>query len=323
MITYEILNNLLKPIAPLTHDRDIQEIMINAGDNIWIEKAGVMTKTQIKIDEKVLLNAIMVMNFANNKEGKGSPIIEGILPDGSRVGGAIPPVSKTACLSIRKFTKVKKDLDDYGIAGIGEKAIEQRANKPDNLKDYLIETIRSNKNIIVSGGTSSGKTTFFNVLLKYLDNNDRVITIEDIFELEVNVPNKVALSAAKYENYDISINDLVKLSLRMRPDKIILGEIRGAAGFDLMWAFNTGHSGGSTIHANSIRATLSQLEMYVLMAKVDWDYKTMQKFIANNVNTIIWLNRTKINGADIRGIGEIAEIKGINKDGDYELEKIF
>ncbi len=305
MITpYSILKDTLFPLEELLSNDDIQEIMINSDDNIWIEEKGVQKKTAISINNDMLLASMELLARAVNLElTEKNPLLEARLEDGSRVAGAIPPVSDYPCLSIRKFSRLNPDIEDYG------------------LKSEIVETLKNivsgKSNFLIAGGTSSGKTTFFNALLKKLDKTDRVIIIEDTKELKVESPNAVRLLAKTSRDVHVTQRDLVKLSLRLRPDKIILGEVRDASAYDLLSALNTGHSGGSTIHANSAGEALIRLETLVLQAQVGWPYEAIKKFIADTINFVVYLERNK---AGQRTVKEIKKITGY--DGDYRLEDL-
>jgi len=305
MITaYEILKDTMKPLNPLLLSDYIQEIMINSPDNIWIEEKGIQKKTDVVISFDMLMASMELLARASNQElSLRQPLLEARLEDGSRVAGAIPPVAESPCLSIRKFSKFNPTLNDYGLT--------------ENTVEFLKAIVKSKDNFLIAGGTSSGKTTFFNAVLKELDKTDRIVVIEDTKELKIDCPNIVRLESKADPQINISMRDLVKLSLRLRPDKIILGEVRDASAYDLLAALNTGHSGGSTIHANSAHESLSRLETLVLQAQVGWPYDAIKKFIADTINFVIYLERDKQGHRSIREIKKIA-----GYDGDYRLEDI-
>ena len=305
MITpYEILKDTLSPLEEILSKDDVQEIMINAPDNIWVEERGVLKRAQVVISEDMLLASMELLARAVNLElTEKNPILEARLEDGSRVAGAIPPVSAYPCLSIRKFSKFNPDIEDYGLS---ERVIE-----------ILKNIVKGKSNFLIAGSTSSGKTTFFNALLKKIEREDRIVVIEDTKELKIEAPNVVRLEAKLTGETHVTQRDLVKLSLRLRPDKIILGEVRDASAYDLLSALNTGHSGGSTIHANSAREALIRLETLVLQAQVGWPYEAIKKFIADTINFVIYLERNK---EGKRSIKEIKKITGY--DGDYAWEEL-
>ncbi len=305
MITpYEILKDTLSPLEEILSKDDVQEIMINAPDNIWVEERGVLKRAQVVISEDMLLASMELLARAVNLElTEKNPILEARLEDGSRVAGAIPPVSGCPCLSIRKFSKFNPDIEDYGL---GPK-----------VTGILKDIVKGKSNFLIAGGTSSGKTTFFNALLKKIEREDRIVVIEDTKELKIEAPNVVRLEAKLTGETHVTQRDLVKLSLRLRPDKIILGEVRDASAYDLLSALNTGHSGGSTIHANSAREALIRLETLVLQAQVGWPYEAIKKFISDTINFVIYLERNK---EGKRSIKEIKKITGY--DGDYVAEEL-
>lgn len=305
MITpYEILKDTLSSLEEILSKDDVQEIMINAPDNIWIEERGVLKRAQVVISQDMLLASMELLARAVNLElTEKNPILEARLEDGSRVAGAIPPVSDYPCLSIRKFSKFNPDVEDYGLKT--------------EVTETLERIVKGKSNFLIAGGTSSGKTTFFNALLKKIDKTDRIVVIEDTKELRLESPNVVRLEAKLTGETHITQRDLVKLSLRLRPDKIILGEVRDASAYDLLSALNTGHSGGSTIHANSAKEALIRLETLVLQAQIGWPYEAIKKFIADTINFVIYLARNK------EGKREIKEIKKIiGYDGDYVTEEV-
>jgi pilus assembly protein CpaF len=305
MITpYEILKDTLSSLEEILAKDDVQEIMINSPDNIWVEERGVLKKADVVISQDMLLASMELLARAVNLElTEKNPILEARLEDGSRVAGAIPPVSDYPCLSIRKFSKFNPDIEDYGLKGEVIRTLES--------------IVTGKSNFLIAGGTSSGKTTVFNALLKKIDKTDRIVVIEDTKELRIEAPNVVRLEAKLTGETHVTQRDLVKLSLRLRPDKIILGEVRDASAYDLLSALNTGHSGGSTIHANSAREALIRLETLVLQAQIGWPYEAIKKFIADTINFVIYLARNK------EGKREIKEIKKITGyDGNYVMEEV-
>ncbi len=297
---YSILKDTLFPLEALLADDNIQEIMINSPDNIWIEKEGISNKSDVAINTNMLLASMeLLARVANQDLSLQHPLLEARLEDGSRVAGVIPPVSDYPCLSIRKFSKFNPNIEDYFLK--------------DSVVKLLTDIIYRRNNFLIAGGTSSGKTTFFNALLKKLDKTDRIIVIEDTKELKIEAPNMVRLET----KLGTLQRDLVKLSLRLRPDKIILGEVRDASAYDLLSALNTGHSGGSTIHANSAHEALLRLETLVLQAQTGWPYEAIKKFISDTINFVIYLERDK---KGMRSVKEIKKITGYN--GDYIMEEV-
>ncbi len=297
---YSILKDTLFPLEALLADDNIQEIMINSPDNIWIEKRGILNKSNVVINTNMLFASMELLARAAKQDlSVNHPLLEARLEDGSRVAGAIPPVSEYPCLSIRKFSRFNPNLENYSL-------------KP-SVVQLLTDIIYARNNFLIAGGTSSGKTTFFNALLKKVDKTDRIVVIEDTKELKIGSPNIVRLEA----KLGTLQRDLVKLSLRLRPDKIILGEVRDASAYDLLSALNTGHSGGSTIHANSAHEALLRLETLVLQAQTGWPYEAIKKFISDTINFVIYLERDK---KGIRSVKEIKKITGYN--GDYIMEDV-
>lgn len=300
---YNVLAEILLPLDKFLASDSVQEIMINDYRNIFVEEGGILKKTGIVIDPEMMVAAMNLLAKAVNEElSSQNPILEARLEDGSRVAGAVFPVVENPCLSIRKFSNINPSIYDYGL--------------DEGLIGILKNLIVSKKNFLIGGGTSSGKTTFFNALLKEADFEERIIIIEDTKELKLDAPNLIRLEAKK--DAKVSMRDLLKLSLRLRPDKLILGEVRDAAAFDLCQAFNTGHSGGSTIHANSARQSLTRLETLVLTANTGWELAAIRSFIANSIDILVFLEKVK----GKRRIKEISKLEGIDDKG-YSLKNIY
>jgi len=300
-----LLQNALKPVSQYMSDEHVQEIMINGPNDVWVESNGAPKKVDVAISEIEIRSAITLLaklSQKDAKEGTKDSIIDARM-DGFRIAAALTPVAvhgHTICIrkhSIKKFT-----LEDY----LGFGAINQ------STYDLLLKIVDERKNVIIAGGTSSGKTTFLNAVINKIDDSERVITIEDTHELSVNSPNWVAFEANSQAG--ITIRDLVKLSLRYRPDRIILGEVRGGEAFDLMQASNTGHDGSfATLHANSGRGALSRLETMVMTAGIGWPLDAIRTEIGSTFNYVIFLKRMLENGKTVRGIKEILEVNGYDQ----------
>lgn len=308
----EIFNALRKLdiLQELIEDESITEIMINGINNIFIERKGRIFISEKRFISKGKLEDVIQQMVAecNRIVNEASPIVDVRLKDGSRVNIVLPPVALNGpIVTIRKFPKERitmKQLIEY-------ETIDKEISK------FLIEAVEARYNIFISGGTGSGKTTFLNVLSDYIPREERIITIEDNAELQItNLPNLVKLEArnANLEGEgEISIRDLIRTSLRMRPDRIIVGEVRGAEAIDMLQAFNTGHDGSiSTGHANSPRDMLSRLETMVLMG-IDLPLPAIQRQIASGIDILIHLGRLRDKS---RKVLKIMEVLG------YEQEKI-
>lgn len=306
----------LGPLEDLIADDGVTEIMVNAHDEIFIERAGRIQKSDVVFsNERACLAAIeRIVTPLGRRIDESSPLVDARLKDGSRVNAVIPPVAlRGPSISIRKFAKRRllgEDLLKYG-------SLDER------MLEFLTIAVRERRNIVVSGGTGSGKTTLLNILSNFIPDADRVVTIEDAAELKLVQPNLVALEArpANMEGKgQITIRDLVKNALRMRPDRIVVGECRGGESLDMLQAMNTGHEGSlTTAHANNPRETLSRLEVMVMMAGMDLPMTVVREQIASAVNLIVHQRRYPCGS---RKVSHITEITGI-ESGTIQMQDIF
>jgi pilus assembly protein CpaF len=313
---FETILPFLKPIEHLILDESISEVMINGPDRIFIEKAGFIEPVQgVNLGEKSLM--VAVKNIARRLGGdisESKPILDSRLPDGSRVAAVIPPCSVNGVtLTIRKFNARHFGVEDLVQAGTLEQCL---ANQ---LENYIL----AKKNILIAGGTGSGKTTMLNVLGKFIPPDERVLLIEDTSEIHIDQDNLVRFEARQPQNGlpAITIRDLLKASLRHRPDRIILGEIRGGEAFDLLQLLNTGHSGSlSTVHATSARQGLARFTSCVLQSGVDLPYRAIKTNVGDSVNVVVHLERRP----GRRFVSEVVEIHGYDPDRDeYNYGFIF
>ena len=296
------------PISPLLRSDKVDEIMVNGPGLIFVESRGKIYETGARFFNDRHLHTIIqrIVEPLGRHIDDASPMVDARLPDGSRVNAIIPPLAlKGASVTIRKFAKKKLSAEDLIAFGSMTPGIDL----------FLREAVRAAQNILVSGGTVSGKTTLLNVLSQYIPADERVITIEDSAELKLSHRNLVSLESrpANIEGKGrIQIRDLVINALRMRPDRIIVGECRGAEAMDMLQAMNTGHDGSlTTCHANSPRDAVSRLENMVLMSGIDFPITAIREQIASAVNLIIQQNRLP-DGS--RKIVQISEITGREKD---------
>ena len=298
-------------------DDDITEVMINGTDEIFIEKSGKIERLNQSFESQRKLEDIIqrIVGRAGREVNQSNPIVDTRLPDGSRVSVVLPPVAlKGPTLTIRKFSKTPMTV---------EQLIKYKSITPQIAK--VLETfVKAKYNIFISGGTGSGKTTFLNALSNYIPNTERVITIEDSAELQiVGIDNLVKLETRNSNSSGkgtITIRDLIKTSLRMRPERIIVGEVRGAEALDMLQAMNTGHDGSlSTGHANSTKDMLSRLETMVLMGAEGLPLEAIRQQIASAVDIIIHLSRLRDHS---RKTMEITEVVGL-KDGEIELNPLY
>ena len=310
---HELLMNSLRSVQELLSDPLVQEVMINAPNDVWVERAGVgISKTDICISDVEIRSTIRLLASLEDKDvrDKGKDSIVDARITGFRFAAAMKPTSLNGpSISIRKHSPVHLGLEDYVKQGA---VSEEMAAL---LRSMIIEK----KNVLVAGGTSSGKTTFVNALIGEVDGADRVVTIEDTQELAVKAPNWVALVSNEQEG--VTTRDLVRLSLRFRPDRIIVGEVRGAEAFDLLDASNTGHDGCmATLHANDSHGALSRFESLVLRSGINWPHNAIKAQIADSFDYVVHMAR--VNGK--RLLKEILAVKGFNySTGQYETETIF
>ena len=306
----------LDVLQDLIDDRQVTEIMVNGPDCIFVERAGKLTRVKSRFSSPEKLDDVIqqIVGKVNRVVNESSPIVDARLPDGSRVNVVTAPVAlEGPILTIRRFPEVPITMDkliSYGSI-TGEAAA------------FLETLVMSGYSIIVGGGTSAGKTTFLNALSNYIPKTERIITIEDNAELQIQgVPNLVRMEAKQANmegNAEITIRDLIKSSLRMRPDRIIVGEVRGGEAVDMLQAFNTGHDGSlCTIHANSTYDMLSRLETMVLMA-FPLPLAAIRRQISSGVDILVHLGRLRDHS---RRVLEIAEVDGMDRD-EVRIHSLF
>jgi pilus assembly protein CpaF len=312
-IRQQIFNEILDemtgfgPIQPLLDDPDISEVMVNGPKKIFIEKSGKVTKSAVTFDDDdhVLRIIDRIILPLGRRVDADSPTVDARLPDGSRVNAVIRPVSIDGpCITIRKFKKDKlsvQQLIDYG-------------SLTQNMGEFVRACVLAHLNIVISGGTGSGKTTLLNVLSSFIPDGERIVTIEDAAELQLQQDHVLRLET-KVANTDgkgaVSIRDLVRNALRMRPDRIVVGECRGGEALDMLQAMNTGHDGSlTTLHANTPRDALSRLETMVLMSGMDLPIKVVRQQISSAVDLIIQQTRLKDGSRKVTAITEVIGMEG-------------
>jgi pilus assembly protein CpaF len=305
---FETILPFLKPIEHLILDDAISEVMVNGHDHIFIEKAGFIEPIEgVSLGEKSLMVAVKnIARRLGDDISESKPILDSRLADGSRVAAVIPPCSVNGVtLTIRKFNARHFGVEELVKAGTLERWL---ANQ---LEGYVL----ARKNILIAGATGSGKTSMLNVLGKFIPCDERVLLIEDTSEIHMAQDNLVRFEARQPQNGlpAVTIRDLLKASLRHRPDRIILGEIRGSEAFDLLQLLNTGHSGSlSTVHATSARLGLARFTSCVLQSGVDLPYRAIKTNIGDSVNVVVYLERRP----GRRFVSEVVEIHGYDPDRD-------
>jgi pilus assembly protein CpaF len=313
---FELILPFLRPIQHLILDPEISEIMVNGPEQIFIEKGGHLYAVPgVKLTSQSLVVAVKnIARRLGNDISEANPILDSRLPDGSRVAAILPPCSiQGVALTIRKFNSHRfkmKDLIDLGAVTT-------------DLAEQLKRYIDDRKNILICGGTSSGKTTLANILTEFIPDNERIVLIEDTAELQIQKENILRFEARRDQNGlpAVTIRDLLKATLRHRPDRIILGEIRGGEAFDLLQLLNTGHSGTiSTVHANSAAQGISRFTSCVLESGVDIPYRAIKTNIADSLNIIIQIERRP----GTRFVSNVLEIRGYAPEADqYELHHVY
>lgn len=305
----QVLNDLLGygPIQALLDDEDITEIMVNGPKKVFIEKKGQLTKSNVSFDDDghVLRVIDRIILPLGRRVDADTPTVDARLPDGSRVNAVVRPVAIDGpSITIRKFRKDKLKTEDLINFGSLTK----------QMAEFLEACVKARFNIVISGGTGSGKTTLLNVMSGFIPESERIITIEDAAELQLQQDHVMRMET-KSANIDglhaVSIRELVKNSLRMRPDRIVVGEVRGGEALDMLQAMNTGHDGSlTTVHANTPRDAISRIETLVLMAGMDLPLKVVRQQISSAVDVIVQQTRLKDGQRKVTAVTEVAGMEG-------------
>jgi pilus assembly protein CpaF len=294
------------PLEKLLADDSITEVMVNGPHNVWIERQGRLYQTHVRFTDEAHLRRIInkIVGTIGRRVDESSPMVDARLPDGSRVNAIIPPLSLSGPLvTIRKFSRKRLGLEELIKLGtLNREGVE-----------LLEACIRGELNILVSGGTGSGKTTLLNAMSTAISDDERIVTIEDAAELQLDQRHVLRLESrpANIEGEGaIPIRELVRNSLRMRPDRIIVGEVRGAEALDMLQAMNTGHDGSlSTVHANSSRDALSRIETMVLMAGFDLPMRAIRQQVASALDLIVQLERMPDGSRRVTAISEVLRME--------------
>jgi len=309
-IVEELTDDILGhgPLERLLDDDTVSEIMVNGAHDIWVERSGRLHKTPVRFTDESHLRRIIskIVAQVGRRIDEASPMVDARLPDGSRINATIPPLSLSgALLTIRKFSKERLDTD----------ALIKRGTLTPETAELLSGCVLARLNILISGGTGSGKTTMLNALSAAIPDDERILTIEDAAELQL-VQRHVLRLEARPKNIEgegeITIRDLVRNALRMRPDRIVVGEVRGPEALDMLQAMNTGHDGSiTTVHANTPRDALARLETMVMMAGYDLPLRAIREQIASALDLVIQIERMS-DGA--RRIVAITEVQRMESD---------
>jgi pilus assembly protein CpaF len=290
------------PLASLMGDPAVTEIMVNGHREIWIERAGHLLRTDAAFDSEAQLMSLIweIAVYVGRHVNREEPMLDARLPDGSRVNAILPPVSLCGpVMTIRRFSAEAVDAEDL----VATNSVSQPA------LDFLAACVMSRRTLLISGRTGSGKTTLLNVLSSYIPGGERIITIEDAAELKLHQNHWVRLETRPPDPagvHQVTTRDLVRNSLRMRPDRIVVGECRGGEAFDMLQAMNTGHEGSmSTVHANSPRDALQRLETLCLMAGIDVPHRAIRDQIGSAIHVLVHLDR------DIEGRRKVVHISEV------------
>lgn len=317
-LVQEVVDEILGlgPIQSLLRNNEITEIMVNHFDSIYVEQGGRIYRSPLRFSSEEHLRRTIerIVSNVGRRIDEASPLVDARLPDGSRVNAVVPPIALDgAVLTIRKFAAEPFTIND--LVSLGTLS-EEAAN-------FLHTCVEAKLNVLISGGTGSGKTTTLNVLSSFIPDDERVITVEDAAELQLAQPHVVRMESRPVNIEGkglITIRDLVRNSLRMRPDRIVVGEVRDGAALDMLQAMNTGHEGSlTTIHANSAKDALVRIENLVLMAGVDFPIRVIREQISEAIDLIIHQARLR-DGS--RKVTAISEVTGIDVDA-VQLQDIF
>jgi pilus assembly protein CpaF len=308
-IAQEIADDILGygPLEPYLRDPDITEVMVNGANDIWIERAGRIYKTEGEFaDESHLRRTIeKIVARVGRRVDESSPMVDARLPDGSRVNAVVPPLALDgSLLTIRKFAADPYRIED--LIGFG--------TVTRTVADFLDACVRGKLNILVSGGTGAGKTTTLNVLSSFIPEDERIVTIEDAAELQLHQDHVLRLEARPPNiegRGEVKVRDLVRNALRMRPDRIVVGEVRDAAALDMLQAMNTGHDGSiCTVHANTPRDVLARVETMVLMAGVDLPVRAIREQVSSAIDVVVQQTRFKDGTRHITHVTEVVGMEG-------------
>ncbi len=311
------VDHFLAPVMDFIRDSDVSEIMINRFDEIYVEKNGQLVKTEATFgDNESFMAAVNnVLQYTGKRLTQEHPLVDSRLPDGSRVHVILAPLSRRGTtMTIRKFAKVM----------FSGQTLLELGSWTQLAMEYIRCCVLAEKNILVAGGTSSGKTCLLNVLSNFIPDRQRIVVIEDSAELELQQEHIISLEARQPDRWGkggVDIRDLFRSSLRLRPDRIIIGEVRGGEALDMIQAMTSGHAGSmSTIHANSPLDTLNRLETLAMMSKLDLPLYALRAQIASAIDVVVHMTRFSTGG---RGLTQISEVLPLTDGEHYELRDMF
>lgn len=328
--TADVFLATIAPLEPFVRDPAVTEIMVNGPDQVWVERAGALQRVDVTIAQESVRGAIVTLaRLAQRdaRENSSDAIVHGRFDD-LRLAGVLAPTAQDGhALCIRKHTRSDLRLDDYAAAGAFGAQRDQAPPPASSafladgeVIEFFRQAVAARRTLLVSGSTGSGKTTFLNALIAEVQDTERLVTIEDTIELRVRAPNRVRLLSNAQAG--ITTRELLRLALRLRPDRIIVGEVRGAEAFDLLQALNTGHEGGfATLHANDARLALTRLESMVMLGVPsggNWPLEAMRMQIASCIDYVVHLRRSGCR----RYVSEIILVEGY-RNGTYATERIF
>ena len=315
-MSFDLILPFLRPIEHLIRDDEVSEIMVNGSSQVFIERQGKIQRIPgIELNEKSLHVALRnIARLLGDDISESKPILDARLPDGSRVAAVIPPCSLGGItLTIRKFSARHLTIDDLITLGSLDR----------ELAKVLQTKVESRRNILISGGTGTGKTTLLSILAQFVPDEERIVLIEETAEIRVRKSNLVRFEARREQSNTpaVTIRDLLRATLRHRPDRIIVGEIRGGEAFDFLQALNTGHSGTlCTVHANSAYHAISRFVSCTLQSTIDLPYKAIKSNFADSINLLLHIERR----SSCRFVSQLLEVHGYNAEADkYELETLY
>ncbi len=310
------IRHFLAPIVPFLDDPNVSEIMINTSEEIYIERDGALVKTEAKFDSQEAFMAAVnnVLQYTGKRLTPEYPLQDSRLPDGSRVHVILAPLSRRGtCMTIRKFAKVMFDAEHLTELGTWT----------DQVKEYIDLVVQGEKNLLVAGGTSSGKTCLLNVLSGFLPAHQRIVVIEDSAELALQQDHVVSLESRGPDRYgrgEVTIRDLFRSGLRLRPDRIIIGECRGGEAMEIIQAMTSGHAGSmSTLHANSPLDTLNRLETMCMMAKMDLPLYALRAQITSGIDVLLQMTRFNDGRREVTAVSEVMAMV----EGQYQVRDVF